>query len=77
MKIYRVTEALQELSLTGQKPFVLIAPMNPQKKRNIFFLTVYRRNKNVGRWESDFEARSHGLFLLISQLLSRVITSVR
>ena len=29
MKIYRVTEALQELSLTGQKPFVLIAPMNP------------------------------------------------
>ena len=52
MKIYRVTEALQELSLTGQKPFVLIAPMNPKKKRNIFFLTVYRRNKNVGRWES-------------------------
>ena len=47
MKIYRTNEALREPSLIGQKPFGFIAPMNPQKQRNMLILMFDERNRRI------------------------------
>ena len=38
MKLYRTTEAIRELSLIGQKPFVSIALVNPWEKNMLILM---------------------------------------
>ena len=83
MKLYRTTEAIRELSLIGQKPFVSIALVNPWEKNMLILmfdeeidalsvcLPAQEPIRDVGN------TRSHGLFFLFSRHLSRVITPVR